>query len=140
MTPRAAFPLAAASLLVPLAGCFDVEADDAWVGGPDWNIGTADFYHSYEADHEWWPDEFTWQNPDGKAALEVRHALRAGSQYVEIRDGKGAVVFANEWDAHAEGGQSWTGTGAPGAWTIVLERRAMEGQFDVHVWRIPAEA
>lgn len=137
--------LALVALAPALAGCVDpVGAGGAAasedVGGAGFHVRSTDFYHSYRANEETWTDSFAWENPEGKARLEVRHSLAAGTEKVVVKDANGANVFTQEFSRGTREGEFGVGSGAPGTWTIVLERRDASGAFDVHAWRDVATA
>lgn len=142
MSKKLVLPVVLAVAFVATTGCLDAiagfeggSATSADVGGPGFHVRHSDFYHSYRANEETYTDEFEWENPEGRALLEVRNGISSGSERVVLKDAKGATVWSQTFTKDTPGGEYHPGNGEPGAWTIIIEREASTGQFDIHVWR-----
>jgi hypothetical protein len=78
-------------------------------------------------------ETYTWQNSKSKATVAMGFQ-GTGSVSVTLKDASGTSVFTKTYQGAGQaGGTETTRSGAPGAWTIQIQMRDLQGQMGVTV-------
>jgi hypothetical protein len=77
---------------------------------------------------------YTWQNTGTRASVDRSSAITAGTVTLTLKDSAGATVYTGP--LNGQSGSVATGTGAAGAWTIVVDFAGASGTINFRAQKL----